>query len=294
MTMQPDRTDYHIHCNHDYCADSSMTLSAVYDAALEAGLQEICVLKHYSHELPNGEDSWVNWRRTKPEAFEAFLDAFRSTPVPEGLKVLSGVETEVLSDDGTVNIPDAAMEPLDLVLASNHWMPKGQGIGQEWIPLLTEKKMPASMASDDLIPWLETVKINGPLPYARALCNGNANAILKNPKVRVIPHFDDGFYCLRSFCIPVDDLSDDTLQEVTTPVVDACLETGALWEITPGGYGRRTHVIHEASRRGVRFTGTVDAHFLRAPQWGYGIIDHHKVEAVIRMAGLTRGMRECV
>lgn len=290
MATLPDceRTDYHVHCHLDGCAGKDMTLAAIYASAVATGLREICVVKHYSHALPNGADVWVNWKRTKPEAFEAYLDEFRSTPVPAGLRVLSGVETELVSAAGDINIPDAQAARLDLVLVSNHWLPEAPGLSRAWQPLLVSGRLPCQMPLAELGPWLEALQQSGPEPYVRAVYDGNAAAVRRHPKVRVLSHLDDGLHVLRGFRVPADDLSDDRLLELAAPVMAACVEKGALWELCPHT-PRRTNIVREANRRGVRFTGTVDAHFLVNPAWGYTLSQHAAAEDTIRRLGLTRG-----
>ncbi|MBU4201063.1 MAG: hypothetical protein L6455_07375 [Kiritimatiellae bacterium] len=286
--FDPELTDYHVHCHRDGCASKDMTLAAIYSEAVKTGLKEICVVKHYSHALPNNGDVWVNWKRTRPEDFAQFLEEFRSTPVPDGLHALSGVETEAVSSDGAVNIPDEQAAKLDMVLVSNHWLPNAPDLSQAWQPLLSHGILPCSMSPDELAPWLDVLKQTGPEPYARALCEANANAVKHNPKVRVLSHLDDGFHNLRAFRIPVDELSDDLLLELTAPIMNACVAHQALWEITPS-IPRRTNILREANRRGVRFTGTVDAHFLANPRWGHSLAQHSRVEETIRKLQLTRG-----
>jgi histidinol phosphatase-like PHP family hydrolase len=286
--VPPERTDYHVHGHFDGCAAKTMTLAAIYAEALTAGLREICVVKHYSHELPNHADAWVNWKRTKPADFDAYLAEFAATPQPAGLRVLSGVETELVSAAGDINIPDAQAARVDLVLLSNHWLPDGPGLSRAWQPLLREGKLPGAMKPEDLGPWLEALHATGPEPYVRAVCDGNASALRRHPKVRVLAHLGDGLGILRAFRVPADDLSDDRLLELAEPVMQACCDQGALWELTPG-IPRRTHIVREASRRGVAFTGTVDAHFLANPAWGHTLAQHAVVEESIRRLGVTRG-----
>lgn len=286
--VPPEKTDYHVHCHLDGCAARDMTLSAIYEEAVKAGLREICVLKHYSHRLPNNGDEWVNWKRTKPEDFTRFLKEFETTPQPAGLRVLSGVETELLDADGSVNITPEAAAQIDLILLSNHWMPEGPGLSRAWQPLLTRPVLPAQMEYGEMKPWIETISKTGAAPYVKAVCDGNAAAIAKNKKVRALAHLGDGFGILRAFRIPVDNLDDDTLLELATPVIDACLQYNALWELTPS-VPRRTSIVREANRRGVGFTGTVDAHFLHNAAWGYTLAEHDVVEKTIADLGLRRG-----
>ncbi len=141
--IPPEATDYHVHCHLDGCSARDMTLAAIYESALEAGLREICVVKHYSHKMPNGDDTWLYWKRTKPEDFDRYLQEFEDTAQPAGLRVLSGVETELVDSDGGINIPPDAAARIDLVLVSNHWLPEGANLSHAWKPLLDEKgKLP--------------------------------------------------------------------------------------------------------------------------------------------------------
>lgn len=284
----PELTDYHVHCHLDGCASPDMTLAAIYAEAARAGLQEICVVKHYSHELPNQADSWVHWKRTRPEAFESYLDEFQRTPRPKGLRVLSGVETELLNAAGDINIPTAQADRLDMVLVSNHWIPDAPGLSRAWLPLLEKGPLPSGRPAEELAPWIAAVKEAGAEPFVRAVCDGNANAVRRHPKVRVLAHLSDGLHVLRAFRVPVDDLSDDCLLERTLPVIQACAARRALWELSPE-IPRRTNLVREAGRQGVQFTGTVDAHFLSNPAWGYALADHHRVEPLIKELQLARG-----
>jgi histidinol phosphatase-like PHP family hydrolase len=286
--IQPTRTDYHVHCHHDICAAKDMTLAAIYAEAVKAGLQEICVVKHYSHTLPNNGDVWVNWKRTTPEAFDAFLKEFDSTPQPAGLRVLSGVETELLNQDGDINIPDSQAAKLDMVLVSNHWMPDATGLERVWRPLMGEGIFPCSMNLGDLGPWMSEIKKNGPEPYAKAVFEGNANAVKRHPKARVLAHLGDGgIHILRTFRVPVDDISDDRLLQLSAPLIQSCIDHQALWELNPG-VPQRTQIVHEANRKGVRFTATVDAHFLGKPNWGHSLSQHQVAEDNVKALGLTR------
>jgi histidinol phosphatase-like PHP family hydrolase len=267
-----------------------MTLAAVYAEAVRVGLQEICVVKHYSHDLPNRSDRWVNWKRTKPEAFYGFLEEFRNTPAPAGLHVLAGVETEVINTAGDINIPAWQVAHLDMALVSNHWLPEGPGLARSWMPLLGEGrgKLPLYRPVETLGPWLSDLEEAGPEPYVRAVCEANANAIRRNPKVKVLAHLDDGLHVLRQFRVPVESMSDDRLIELAIPVMQACVERQVLWEVSTLE-GVRTSIVQEANRRGVTFTATADAHFLTKADWGYTLGQHGQIEDVVRNAGLRRG-----
>ena len=287
VPFPPELTDYHVHCHLDGCSAPDMTLAGIYEEAVKTGLREICVVKHYSHRLPNGGDIWVNWKRTKTDAFDAFLREFETTPQPAGLHVLAGVETELLNSDGEVNIPAEAAARIDCVLVSNHWMPEAPGLSRAWQPLLGKGILPCNMPVEDLGPWMDELKKTGAEPYVKAVCDGNAAAVRCNTKARILSHLGDGFHVLRGFRVPVDSMNDDRLMELSIPVMEACVATGALWELTPG-VPQRSAIVHEANRRGVSFTGTVDAHFLRNPAWGHTLSQHGIVEETIRRLGVRR------
>lgn len=51
------RCDYHVHYFVDGYAHEEMTLANIEREAVRLGLEEVCVLKHYSQELPNGEEA---------------------------------------------------------------------------------------------------------------------------------------------------------------------------------------------------------------------------------------------
>ena len=68
----------------------------------------------------------------------------------------------------------------------------------------------------------------------------------------------------------------------------ACAENHVLWELTPETIALPA-VVEQAARCGVKFTATVDAHFLFTDGWGHKLRDHDLAEQVVRRMALPRG-----
>jgi histidinol phosphatase-like PHP family hydrolase len=282
---RPEHTDYHVHCNFDCCAHAEMTLANVYAAAMAAGLDEICVIKHYSAAMPDASDKWGPWKRTTPNDLDVFLAAMAATPVPKGLHVLSGVETELVSVDGQINIPPQQQARIDVAILSAHWLPQMPSVG---IPWWQGEHLPSTLPPERTAGWRADVAAAGAEPFIRELARGYANAIKANPKVRVLSHMGDGLYSLRAYLVPVDAVPPRRAAELMRPVFHACIENDVLWELTPETIPLLA-MVEEAGRRGVKFTATVDAHFLFTDGWGYKLKDHELAEQVIRRLSLPRG-----
>jgi histidinol phosphatase-like PHP family hydrolase len=278
------KSDYHVHYYADACAHAEMTLANIEREAIELGLAEVCVVKHYSRELPNGDASWVHWKRVVPDQFTAFLEDFRSHKSTGRVRLLSGVETELLDDTGQVNIPVAEAMKLDAAILSVHWLPRMEVISAD--PVL----VPGSIEkgpSDIVTAWKERIAACGTEAILENFVSAYVHAINKNPKVLVLGHMFDGLLPLRSYGVPVDGLSDDRLIGLMEPLMVACADRGVLWELTPGPV-KRTAILEKANRLGVRFCATADAHFLHEEGWAH-LRDHAKAEKYLSLLGLTSG-----
>ena len=279
------KCDYHVHYHADGCAHDEMTLPNIAAEAVRLGLDEICVLKHYSHELPNGADEWVHWKRVVPEQFDAFLADIRAFQPTSPVRMLAGVETEIVDDAGTLNIPADQAARLDALILSVHWLPRMETItpGPALIPGNIDGSDP-----DAATAWRERVAEVGPAEIVRNLALAYINAITRNPSPIVLGHMYDGLFPLRNYDVPVDDLADDELCELMTPLMTACAETGTLWELMPQPVNRPAILAH-ANALGVRFTATVDTHMLQTAGWA-NLRDHDQAEAYLASLGLTKGV----
>jgi histidinol phosphatase-like PHP family hydrolase len=276
--------DYHIHYYADSCANPEMTLENIQKEALRLGLRETCVLKHYSRELPNGADKWMAWKRIVPEAFEAFLKDIRTFEADPRLRFFAGVETELVDDNGTVNISSQDAERLDALILSVHWLPRMKvATADPTLDVFNIQRSPP----DVLRVWQKHVQECGAAALVENLAMAYVRAIEKNPKVLVLGHMFDGFYPLRTYQVPVDDVPEDILCRLMEPLMKVCAAHDVLWELTASPI-RQPAILKRAHALGVKFCATADAHFLLVDGWG-NLREHEKAEARIDEYGLTRG-----
>lgn len=277
------RCDYHVHYFVDGCAHKEMTLANIEREAVRLGLEEVCVLKHYSQELPNGEDLWVNWKRIIPEQFASFLEDIRAYQTSSRVSMLAGVETEIVDDSGKVNIPEKDANRLDALILSVHWLPRMEILTADpamnpWEP---DKSPPGVVAC-----WRSRVRECDTETVVQNLVSAYIRAIEHNPKVLVLAHMSDGLEPLRSYEVSVDEISDDKLNALMEPLMETCAEKQVLWELTPTPV-KRPSILKRANALGVRFSATADAHFLQTDGWA-NLRDHFNAEKYISSLGLTK------
>jgi len=282
--MRTGYRDYHVHYFADMCAHDEMTLPNIAAEARRLGIDGVCVLKHYSHTLPNGEAVWVCWKRIIPEQFSAFIRDIRTFQAPAGLRMLAGVETELVDDTGTINIPAEDSAQLDAAILSVHWLPRMAVAAPD--PALTPGNNPQA-PPEVLAAWNATVHAVGAEALLDNLMTAYVRALEGNPCVRVLGHMFDGLFPLRAFNVPVDDIADTRLTAIMDPLFRACANGQVLWELSPEEIVRPA-VLAAAQARGVRFCATADAHFLQTPGWG-NMYRHAAAETLIDQYGLTRG-----
>lgn len=281
----PGKVDYHIHYYIDICAHDEMTLQNIEDEAARLGLEEVCVLKHYSAKLPNGEKAWVHWKQVVPEQFVNFLKDIRTYQQTKGVKMLAGVEAELLNDEGEINIEQEAMDKLDSVSLSVHWMPDLKILKTDPILYPGDIGKYSSSAADL---WRSRIKEAGLSAIIGQYVSSYVKALEKNPKVRVLAHMNDGLNTLRSFDIMVDLLGEDKLVDLMEPIMKTCAEKKVLWEIAEKPV-KCELILKRANELGVHFSATVDAHFLHAEGWSH-LNEHYMIEEYIDSLGLTKGL----
>ena len=105
--------DYHTHTTY---SDGKGSVAENALAAKRRGLKEIAVTDHGFHVLPRGGKKFLD---TKAECREAE----RLT----GIRVLAGVEADVVSPDGTIDLPEALLPEVECLVVGFHKFapPKG-------------------------------------------------------------------------------------------------------------------------------------------------------------------------
>lgn len=266
------RADYHVHHYVDYhCADKSMTFENIINTANEVHIEEICVVKHVTQWLPDGSDyKWANWAKLVPEQFELFLSEYKAAD-KKGVNVLIGAETELLDEEGKVNILPEDAAKLDMLNLSCHWIPQLSNFKvSPWIvPLATIEKLKAVNAPQEQIQayvdMYEEIKAIGLINIIESLVRAYINAIDRNPKVRNLAHMYDGLFPFIYYNIPLDQIRTHDVVEIMEPLFAKCVEKQVLWEICrdPNATHTRLPVLQRAAEVGVKFTPTTDAHFIK-------------------------------
>lgn len=280
------KADYHIHYFADKCAHNEMTLANIDAEAARLGLEEICVLKHYSSRMPNGEKEWVHWNKIDGTQFCNFLSDIRAFQSLYGIKILAGVETELLNDKGEINIDSSDTEKLDSASLSVHWFPEMSLLKAS--PLLYPGDIgKVSLQAADL--WLEQINDIGAEKIIESYVLSYAEAIQKNSKVKVLAHMGDGLDILREYKIGVDKLSGKKLVELMEPLMKVCAKNNTLWEIANIPVPVSCEfILKRASELGVLFCATADAHFLNSDGWSH-LYNHAIAENYIEYLGLAKG-----
>ncbi len=118
--------DYHVHST--FSDDAVSTLAENIAAAEEAGLETLRLIDHV-----RASTTWV------PE----FVAAVAAEPVPEQLRVLTGVEAKMMDATGRLDIPDG-LGDLTVVIA-DHQFPGSDG---PWSPDETKRRLAEGLSDE--------------------------------------------------------------------------------------------------------------------------------------------------
>ncbi len=139
--------DLHVHSTY---SDGADTPEALVEAAVEIGLEHICIVDHVTACVP-----WVGEFTTH---IRRLADKYRAA-----IEVLCGIEARVIDLDGTLDALDEFYDQVDLVFGAMHDIPTDEG--------------PASARNDNLpkrrllVYWYEA--------FSR---------LIENPHVHVVAH----------------------------------------------------------------------------------------------------------
>ena len=98
-------SDFHLHTN---ASDGRCTVSELVCAAKERGLKSVAVTDHSLSGLR---------RRSTPEKFEAQRAEIYAQ---EGITTLQGIEANIVSEDGEIDVPDEVIRRADVLIAGFH------------------------------------------------------------------------------------------------------------------------------------------------------------------------------
>lgn len=127
------RGDHHVHST--FSDDATSTVAENIAAASAMGVSELRLIDHV-----RASTTWV------PE----FLAAVAAQPEPDGLTVLTGVETKLLDARGRLDLPPG-MPGVDRIVIADHQFPGPDG---PWTPEETEARMADGLAVDDALDLL--------------------------------------------------------------------------------------------------------------------------------------------
>ncbi len=274
------KADYHVHYYIDACANESMTFENIENEAYKLGLEEIAVLKHYSATLPNGEQDWVCWHRIIPAEFEKYLKEKNEYKPKHPIKIYSGVETELVNERGDINIPQEAIDRIDRVALSVHYMIDLECLDMDLMLYPDLSFCPADNNEHGralVERWRRKILGAGAENVVKGLVNGYCNAIKNHPEIRTLAHINDGVQPLRVYLADVDSLEPDSLARMFDPLFETMKQKDVLWEIS--GKCRSESVVKRARDAGVRFAVTSDSHFISGG-WA-NLCDHDKVEEYV-------------
>ena len=114
VTLADLKGDLHTHTNW---TDGANTLETMAKAAQKRGLQYIAVTDHTPRTAVAGGMPWERHRKQ-----HRLVDELNKGYEDEGVKfrILKGAEVDILKD-GKLDLPPAALESLDVVVASLHF-----------------------------------------------------------------------------------------------------------------------------------------------------------------------------
>ena len=278
--------DFHIHFHLDSCGSEEMTMPNIERACIELGIDEGTIIKHYSMQLPNGKRDWAAWHTQGTAELEAFLKEYNAYK-PERVVFHSGVETELLSDEGDINIPDFDANKVDMVQLSIHFMINTKKLPLDFI-MFPDAYFSPEFATEDgqrqWAEWKDCVATVGAEYLISATAEGYLNALKRQPKIKSLAHMGDGVGHLVRYGADIESVPMQKRVEIFEPLMKYMAENGVYWELTEGGMS--LPLFKRARELGVTFTCTADGHQLYNG-WG-PLCNHIKAEEA-----LARLIAEC-
>ena len=105
------KADYHIHSTYSKPFHAKHTIAQITEQAEKLGLQEIAITDHGPKHLLFG---------IKLNEFEKARAEVINADKSSKVKVYLGIEANIISKDGTIDIPDEYIQKLDILLMGYH------------------------------------------------------------------------------------------------------------------------------------------------------------------------------
>lgn len=210
--------DWHTHSTY---SDGRGTIEQNIVAAMDKGLEELGITDHGPRNIGVGVETSVTYLKIKEEVREL------NKKYP-AITVKSGAEADIVAQDGTIDIPGAVLEHLDILIVGMH---------------------PFIVPSDIDSMW-SVVGIN---QLAKLSREAREKARVNNTKAlkEAITRYDVDFISHPDLQMPVD----------IAELAAACAAHNTAIEINTGHDYDKEDVIKLAFKEGVNFVVNSDAHF---------------------------------
>jgi len=218
--------DFHVHST--FSDDAVSTVGENIAAASARGLQTLRLIDHV-----RASTDWV----------PSFVAAVAAEPVPEGLEILTGVETKILDGRGSLDLPAdliVGAGGVDAIVLADHQFPGPDG---PWSPTETRERIAAGLSPEDALDLL----IDALVAAMRAV------AFDWFPGAGQLAHC---FSILPKVGLSESQLSEEQLERWAT----AAAETGTLIEINEKWSCPEPRSIAAARAAGAIVVAASDAH----------------------------------
>ncbi|HHY05712.1 MAG TPA: PHP domain-containing protein [Clostridia bacterium] len=230
--------DYHLHSTY---SDGHSSVEEMVKAASGIGLEEICLADHGPRNFAVGVESAQTLLQIKEE-----IKALREKYT--GLQIYAGVEANIISLDGQLDVEREIIEKLDLLIAGLHSYVWPEGFGD--------------------VPWILGNQVAKVFPLQKKwLQNANTKAL-----VEAIYRYEPEIISHPGLKMEIN----------IAEVAKACLAKETLWEINAGHKHPGYKEVREIARRGVEFVVNSDAHFpesVGALEYGAWVLEKAGVPA---------------
>lgn len=204
--------DYHVHSTYSRRNHGKSTIEEIVEKAVELNLEEIAITDHGpKHYLYGIQEEKI------PEAKEIILRMRKKYPQ---IKILLGVEANILDYEGTTDISENVVKHCDIILCGYHMGALFSSV-KDAFKFTVKNKFSTNMADEN----------------ARALANA-----MKRYKINILTHPGDKIPCNIDI------------------VAKAAEETGTILEINNSHGHLNVEEIKIASKYDVRFVINSDSH----------------------------------